>query len=612
MIYLTTACRNMVALLLLFPALLNAQPIKIVTNQVGYESTKAKRAVIVADEKLNIGQFQLVDANTGSAVFAGKPVYSGPVSKWKHFIFWTIDFSGLTTPGKYRLTATTPNGTVSSYPFAIGDGVLEKATVSDVIYYFKGQRSAGLFDKADHHLALAGSDADTIDAHGGWYDATGDYGKHLSHLSFSNYFNPQQISLTDWSLFKSYELLSHRPGTDFRQIDRRILDEAMYGADYLTRMHVKGGSFYRSVGAPGPGKLPQDRRIQPDEGNYRIKATKDQAFTSKPAAKSWRSYQASYRSGAGVAIAALALASTYNVSGDYSNADYLKAAEDAFAFLEKENSAMDYDGKENILDDYCALTAATELFRVTHKEIYQAAAEKRANNLINRLASWQNYKNYWRADDKDRPFFHAADAGLPVVSLLNYYPLASPEMQAKIKDAVKASLQFELRITQEVNNPFGYSRQLVQDTLGNRRSTFFFPHGSDASPWWQGDDARIASMAAAARMAAAVFKDDKAFHDQLDSFALDQLNWILGLNPFDASMLQGTGHNNPAYGFFGTTEYTNAPGGIVNGITSGFEDEDDIDFNLPYTQTHKDADWRWAEQWLPHTTWYLLAVSLQD
>jgi len=293
MIYLTTACRNMVALLLLFPALLNAQPIKIVTNQVGYESTKAKRAVIVADEKLNIGQFQLVDANTGSAVFAGKPVYSGPVSKWKHFIFWTIDFSGLTTPGKYRLTATTPNGTVSSYPFAIGDGVLEKATVSDVIYYFKGQRSAGLFDKADHHLALAGSDADTIDAHGGWYDATGDYGKHLSHLSFSNYFNPQQISLTDWSLFKSYELLSHRPGTDFRQIDRRILDEAMYGADYLTRMHVKGGSFYRSVGAPGPGKLPQDRRIQPDEGNYRIKATKDQAFTSKPAAKSWRSYQAS-------------------------------------------------------------------------------------------------------------------------------------------------------------------------------------------------------------------------------------------------------------------------------------------------------------------------------
>jgi len=56
----------------------------------------------------------------------------------------------------------------------------------------------------------AASAHDTLDLHGGWYDATGDYGKHLSHLSFSNYFNPQQISLTAWSLFKTYELLSAR------------------------------------------------------------------------------------------------------------------------------------------------------------------------------------------------------------------------------------------------------------------------------------------------------------------------------------------------------------------------------------------------------------------
>ena len=492
---------------ILLPALLLAQPVKIVTNQVGYETGKAKKAIIVADAKMNISQFQLVDANTGSQLLAGKPVYSGPVDKWKHFVFWTIDFSNYTSPGKYKLQAATPGGIIYSYPFTIGDAVLEKATVSDVIYYFKGQRSSGLFDKADHHLALAGSDADTVDAHGGWYDATGDYGKHLSHLSFSNYFNPQQISFTDWSLFKTYELLSHRAGTDFRQIDRRILDEAMYGADYLARMHAKGGSFYRSVGAPGPGKLPQDRRIQPDEGNYRIKVTKDQSFTGKPEVKSWRSYQASYRSGGGVAIAALALASSYPVSGDYSNADYLAAAEDAFAFLEKENPKMDYDGKENILDDYCALMAAAELFRVTHKDVYQKAAEKRAGSLVNRLTGWKSYQNYWRADGKDRPFFHAADAGLPVVSLLNYYPLASHELQAKIKNTVKLSMEFELTVTAEVNNPFGYSRQLVQDTLGNRRTSFFFPHGSDAAPWWQGDDARIASMATAARMAAELFKD---------------------------------------------------------------------------------------------------------
>lgn len=585
--------------------------LKVVINHIGYDFNKPKHAVIVVDSKLASVDYKLIDAENGSTVLSGKAVYSGPVDQWKNWQFWTIDFSNFTKEGSYKLEVTTPGKTVNSYPFTIGRNVLERNTISDVVYYFKGQRSSGLLDKADHQLHFGGGKSDsTVDAHGGWYDATGDYGKHLSHLSFSIYFNPQQISLTAWSLFKTYEYLAAKPGTDYRQYMRRILDEAMYGADYLTRMQVKNGSFYRSVGAPGPGKLPKDRSIQPDEGSYRIKQNKDQSFTKNTEANPLKSYLASYRSGGGLAIAALAMASAYPVSGDYSNADYLKAAENAFAFLEKQNPTIDYDGKENILDDYCALTAATELYKVTHKAVYKTAADKRTMNLLKRLSSWKSYKNYWRADDKDRPFFHPSDAGLPVVSLLYYYPYASADLQKSIKSAVKSSMEYELSITHEVNNPFGYSRQLVQDTLGNRRSAFFFPHGSEASPWWQGENARLSSMASAAKLAAITFKDDTAFSNKLQNFAADQLNWILGLNPYDACMLQGTGHNNPAYGFFGTFEYTNAPGGIVNGITSGFENEDDIDFNLPYSQTHKDADWRWAEQWLPHTAWFLLAVSM--
>jgi hypothetical protein len=591
------------------PLFIYAQQIKLVTNHVGYEFDNAKRAVIVVEDKTVFNSFQLVDANSGKVVYTGKPVFNGPVSKWKKWQFWIIDFTPYTAAGTYKLQVVTSGIIISSYPFVIGKNVLEKATISDVIYYFKGQRSSGLLDKADHHLVLTGK-KDTVDAHGAWYDATGDYGKHLSHLSFSSYFNPQQIGLTDYSLFKTYELLSAREGTDFRQFNRRLLDEAMYGADYLVRVHVKNGSFYRSISAPGAGKLPQDRVIQPEEKSYRIKVTKDQSFNNKPVSYEWHSYQSSYRSGGGMAIASLAIASTFPTSGDFSNAEYLKAAESAFEFLEKNNAMMTNDGKENILDDYCALVAATELFKATKKDIYKAAAEKRTAQLIGRLVSWAKYKNYFRADDKDRPFFHPSDAGLPLVSLMYYYPYAEATTQVAIKNTVRESMEYELNITHEVTNPFGYSRQLVQDTLGNRHSAFFFPHGSDASPWWQGENARLSSMATAARMAAKLFKNDKPFHDSIEAFALDQLNWILGLNPFDASMLQGTGHNNPAYGFFGTFEYTNAPGGIVNGITSGFTNEDDIDFNLPYSQTGKDADWRWAEQWLPHTSWYMLAVAI--
>ncbi|MBS1660387.1 MAG: glycoside hydrolase family 9 protein, partial [Bacteroidetes bacterium] len=551
-----------VLIVLLLPLFANAQSVRILTNQVGYETTRAKRAVIESETKITPTTFQLVNDSTGKVVFTGKPVYTGPVDHWKHWLFWTIDFSSYSTPGVYYLRV----GTITSHPFAINKNILEKTTLSDIIYYFKGQRSAGLIDQADAHLLLPATAAipgapphDTVDLHGGWYDATGDYGKHLSHLSFSSYFNPQQIPLVEYSLLKTNELLAARTGTDFRQFMRRITDEAIYGADYLYRTHVKNTSFYRSVGAPGPAKLPKDRVISPEQQSYRIKQSKDASFGGDRIDNDWRSYQSSYRSGAGMSIAALAMAYTAGINGQYSSADYLRAAEEAFTFLEKENPALTNDGKENILDDYCALAAATELLKATRKPLYQQAAERRANNLLNRLT-----KTYWRADDADRPFFHPSDAGLPVVALTYYYPYASATTKQNIKSSIRRSLQYELKITHEVSNPFGYSRQLVQDTLGKRHDAFFFPHGSEASPWWQGEDARLGSMAAAARLAAPLFVNDRPFADSLQTFALDQLNWILGCNPFDASMLQGTGLHNPAYGFFGTFEYTNAPGGIVN------------------------------------------------
>jgi peroxiredoxin len=608
--------------------------------------------------------FDLIDETTNQTVYHGKVVYSGPVDHWKNWQFSTIDFTSYTTPGTYRLVIR-GSQLINSEPFTIGTNVLEKATLSDILYYFKGQRCAGLLDQADSHMSLPASarnpsvadlsaeastkaeasgagdpQPDILDLHGGWYDATGDYGIHLSHLSFSSYFNPQQVPFVVYSLLKTYELLAHRPGTDYRQFMRRILDEASYGADYLVRVQAKGGSFYRSIGAPGPGKLAKDRVISPEQQSYRIKATKDASFGGDRTANDWRSYQSSFRSGGGMAIAALAMASMTGVPGDFPNTRYLQAAKAAFKFLQTNNAAMTNDGKPNIVDDYCALAAATELYKATRGDTYRDAAETYAHRLLGRLQSWKSYTDYWRADDADRPFFHPSDAGLPLVSLLYYCPYATQATQQAIRAAVKRSLEHELAITHEVNNPFGYSRQLVQDTLGNRRSSFFFPHGSEASPWWQGEDARLASMAAAARLAIPLFaagqsapneasaqasqsapteasaqagqSDTAANHrfvDSLESFALDQLNWILGLNPYDASMLQGTGRNNPAYGFFGTFEYTNAPGGIVNGITSGLDDESDIDFNLPYAQTHKDYDWRWAEQWLPHDAWYLLAIA---
>ena len=292
---------------------------------------------------------------------------------------------------------------------------------------------------------------------------------------FSSYFNPQQIPLVVWSLLKTKELLAIRKGTDFRQFIRRITDEAAYGADYLVRVKAKGGSFYRSVAAPGAAKAPRDRAVGPEQQSYRIKQSRDQSFGGDRVNNDWRSYESSFRSGGGMAIAALAMAAAAGITGDHTPAEYLTAAEDAFAFLEKNNAALTNDGKENIVDDYCALNAAAELYKATGNGIYRQAAELRAGQLLSRLSSWEAYIDYWRADETDRPFFHPSDAGLPVISLVYYYPYATSATREKIKRAVHRSLEYEIRLTKAVSNPFGYSRQLVQDTLGHRRSSFFFP-----------------------------------------------------------------------------------------------------------------------------------------
>jgi hypothetical protein len=589
-----------------------SQPARVLVNHVGYEPAGPKHAVVQGHAGDTFDGFTVRELASGKEVLSGRVAYVGPVQRWKDWVFGMIDLSPLAAEGAYIIEVSTGRGTVASPPLTVQAGILERNTLSDVIYYFKGQRSSGLWDKADRAMRFEGREG-VIDVHGGWFDATGDYGKHLSHLSYSTFFNPQQISLTAWCLFASLRELEGRADPNFRQYAKRLLDEALFGADYLVRIKDPAGSFYITVSGRGPEKRPEDRLITPKATRHIILTTetkdkfRDYGRESRGDATS---FEAGYREGAGLCIAALAMASTFKVSGDFGSSAYLKAAEDAFAYLERNNLRFLNDGRENILDDACALLAAVELFRATGKPDYRAAADKRALSLESRLMTAGSPPHYWRADDGTRPFFHPVDAGLPVVSLLKYAEVAGGPRRTRVLETVRKSLEFELAVTAEVANPFGYARQFVQDKTGVRRTSFFFPHNTETEPWWQGENARLASLAAAARLALRYVARDGELGRKLEAYGRDQLNWILGLNPYDSCMLQGKGRNNPAYMFFDSYEYTNAPGGIVNGITAGLKDEQDIDFALHFSQTGKDDDWRWGEQWLPHAAWYLYAVSL--
>ncbi|GMA23500.1 endochitinase [Luteimicrobium album] len=463
---------------------------------------------------------------------------------------------------------------------------LQRQVLSDVLAYFRAMRSTGEIDRKDRVALRWGDESGlTVDARGGWLDASGDTSKFLSHLTYTRTMSPQQIPLCAWAMFAAHDVLATTHPALLRSVGARLRDEGLWGADFLVRFRAPEGYFYTGIF----DALTKDLRER-----VVTAPLQDSVRTSR--------YQAAYRHGGGLAIAALARASRLDDDGDLPRSRYLDAAVAGFVHLEQHNREYLFDGEESVVDDYTALLAAAELVGAG-VDAAEPAARARAAALVARYVRPEDGPGWFVGDAEGRPFFHAVEPGLPILALLRFAELLPdrPEAGPARATAVRAMLDVLVR-TGGVANPFGYPRQRTQPVGGAVRDAFFFPHANETGYWWQGENAGIASFAAAASAVArsGVSDDDAA---RLDAFAHDQLAWVLGRNPFDACMLHGKGRNNPEY----ASDFPNFPGGIANGVTSGHADEEDVAL-LPPDAPEGDR-WRWAEQWIPHTGWFLLAVA---
>ena len=158
-----------------------------------------------------------------------------------------------------------------------------------------------------------------------------------------------------------------------------------------------------------------------------------------------------------------------------------------------------------------------------------------------------------------------------------------------------------MSLGEDVPNPFGYPPHWVKVPGEGGRRQWFYPHENPSGYWWQGENAKLASLAGAVWTVAPA-------DVRLGDAASRWVDWILGANPFDCCMMQGHGRNNPQY----RDDGFNAPGGVCNGVTSGFEDEADIAFQPSPWNDDPDHSWRWGEQWLPHAAWLLYALAVRD
>lgn len=561
----------------------------LLTNHIGYERLGPKKAIIQTSRpRLSSYTALLVCADSHQTVATLTVEKQGKVANWHQGHFYLIDFSSFNTPGNYYLRFDH----LRSSHFEIGEHILFDRTLSDVIHYFKSQRCGGIFDQQDRQAPLLNSD-DTADVHGGWYDASGDVSKYLSHLSYANYLNPQQTPMVVWNMLKGLSLLD---GNDklAKFTATRLIEEALFGADFLVRMQNEKGFFYMTV----------FDKWSKDTAQREICAYETQL------GHKFDDYQAGYRQGAGVSIAALASAARLEFHGEFDQQKYRNAAENGYWHLKEHNTQYLNDGEENIIDEYCALLAAVELFKTTKETRYLEESRVWANRLSARQMNDEHIQHFWAANqDGSRPYFHAAEAGLPVIALCEYLAIEDDSERASVaKQIITQACEFEVSITNRVKNPFGYPRQYVKGVDEAKRDAFFVAHNNESGYWWQGENARLGSLATMAYLAQP-FIESEILKQQLSKLAQDSINWIVGLNPYDMCMLDGHGHNNPdylpQYGFF------NAKGGVCNGITGGFEDEEDIAFNPPAQKDDMLQNWRWGEQWIPHGAWYLLAVMSQ-
>ena len=564
-----------------------AQP-TIYANQIGFDSKSPKIAVVSTDKPLTRKTvFNLVNKATGKTEFTG--VLSGPanIDEWtpgKNY--YQADFSAFQKNGKYNITITIDGKTSASFPFTIEENALAHLSISSIVRYYNKQRANTPQElEADSHMKLQGGGDKTVDMHGGWCDASGDVSKYFSHLAYANFMLPQQTPLVVWSMESASEAI---PGLLKKWNVKDSLDnEALYGADYIMRALSKDDYFYMIIFSYF-NKDPNARRIVGLRANS---VTTDE-------------YQAAFREGGGMAIAALARISQWKKHGEYTSQQYLDAAKRAFAHLLINNTKYDDDGKENIIDDYCALTAATELWIATNDNLYRDEARKRAQNLSKRMSP----SGYFIANDANRPYWHASDAGLPVVALSRYLTKEKDEaMRTTALNTIKKALDYNLAVTNKVSNPFGYARQSFL-YKGSVKDGFFIPHDNETGWWWQGEDARLGSLATAALVGGKlVYNDNKATKDSLAAFASQQISWVLGCNPYSMCFMYGFGKNNVPY-MHSNFGHGSERGGISNGIT-GKKDNGDGS-GIDYKTEDDGNEWRWTEQWIPHAAWFLQAVAV--
>ncbi len=540
--------------------------VRPLVNQVGYELNGPKNAILCTNFFPTDGttlKVQVIDESGKVAVEKEVPcagrVYSGKPDDWGWF-FWRADFSELKQPGKYRVVGLNQGARGESFPFVVERGAVLNQTAKSAVDFFFIQRCG--FDVPGWHKACHLDDAKLpdgthVDVTGGWHSA-GDYNKPMWQFGDSG---------ACYALATAY---AANPGL-FGRHDRAksgtadALDEAIWGARFLAKMQNPSDGSMRGDVMQGPArtwmgwKAPEihtDNKIGTEDDPVIAPGTPNVPLTVAAWARLGR-----ILSERGVAH------------------DYTERAERLWSVLAAADSAT---------SNPLLLFGALELHRTTKQDKYQKFSQACAAAILKQ----QKPSGAFPGDTGDH-----GDVAASAVALFALQYGDDPLRPAVI-DSLNRYLDFCIART---DNPFGLTRQGTEEP----EATFFHPSVGMGVNFW------ILGRAWSALLVQQLTHDPQAL-----AYATDQIDWVLGRNPFNLCMFEGHGGLNPPryhhrYNMIVGQERGAVPGAIPNGMVRDMGIADRPGFDMT-RGGGRSPSFRTSEPWLVHNMFFLLAASALD
>ncbi|MHA1700632.1 MAG: glycoside hydrolase family 9 protein [Promethearchaeota archaeon] len=590
----------------------NDAPVVLV-NQVGYlPSDPDKEFLVQYKSRLNGGHFEVISESTDNVVLAGDLQYLGIL--WENH-YWRGNFSSLTASGCYHVKITFDGypKQVKSFSFRIGDAVFDKARVLGYNFFYYQRCGCEVVDNTVPgyigHAACHIDDADFEngthrDVYGGWHDA-GDYNKYNGYTALS-FMSLVDSFYLDPAFFSTDDLNNTYPnstGVDYHGDFPDILEEAIWGADYLVRLTDDDGFMLNLVGS------------NEYHGHYGFWGPPSDESDNDPSTHAdnriLQNYSAGGHSALQTAYGLLKLANILNALG--------KSPERAIIYQDTAEKIFNYYSNQTLWYEPIKALINLELYKTTGNAVYKGTADEIGlENLQNSNALNWNTTGF-RHTGNDYNFAYILLWALENGSL-NVMTLAKERIEDRWINFWEPYYNSNdpTNFFHILKGHMGYTEYPNGTPVYNYYDEYFYHRYRDnSSDWNVGHNSYYLCAAWANALAYKISGDIKHLN-----FTLRMFDWILGRNPFNLCMCEGVGSFNPPK-YHNRAEYVPGnprgavPGCVPNGIVRRGKDRNDpiYEKDLPYfdlaavTPIYMTPDYTCTEPWLPHNAYFILALN---